>query len=157
MAKTDVDGLFRKFDSLLRISIGIARLGLKNTVDVHDANEAMNMYQLQLGEFKHHVGVPKDPRDVTYQEIRQIVQETYNIVPGGIAFKDAIDKACERNSQVNDYLPRGIGHDKDYRSLEDNSKLKSTAQSSGFTVIIANSPFLSAVEYFFRNLFKCCL
>ena len=124
MAKTDVDGLFRKFDSLLRVSMGIAKRGLKSIVDVHDANEAMNMYQLQLSEFKHHVGIPRDPRDVAYQEIIQIVKDTYNIVPGGIEFRETVKMACERNSQVNDYLGRGIGHDKDHLSLEDNSKLK---------------------------------
>ena len=37
MAKNDVDGLFRKSDSLLRISTGIARLKLKNVVSVEDA------------------------------------------------------------------------------------------------------------------------
>ena len=121
MAKTDVEGIFRKFDSLLRISIGIAKLNLKHIVDVHDANEAMNMYQLQLSEFKHHVGIPRDPRDVAYQEILQIVKETYNVVPGGIEFREAVKIACERNSQVKDYLGRAS---KDYLSLEDNSKLK---------------------------------
>lgn len=45
MAKSGVDGLFRKFDSLLRVSIGIARLKLKSVVDVEDANEAMQIFQ----------------------------------------------------------------------------------------------------------------
>jgi DNA replicative helicase MCM subunit Mcm2 (Cdc46/Mcm family) len=124
MAKTDVDGIFRKYDSLLRISIGIARLKLKNVVDVQDANEAMQIIQFMLGAFKHHVGITRDPRDVTYHEIRQIVKETYNIVPGGITLRESIEKACERKSQVNDYLRRGIGEGKDYLNLGDNIKLR---------------------------------
>ena len=124
MAKSDVDGLFRKFDSLLRISIGIARLKLKSYVDAEDANEAMTMFQLMLSEFAKHVGIPRDPRDASYQEIRQVVKESYNIIPGGIEYREATKKACERNCQVNDYLSRGITDGKDPFSLRDNSKLK---------------------------------
>ena len=51
MAKSGVDGLFRKFDSLLRVSIGIARLKLKSVVDVEDTNEAMQIFQFMLSEF----------------------------------------------------------------------------------------------------------
>jgi hypothetical protein len=76
-----------------------------------------------LSEFAHHVGIPKDPRTATYEEIRQAVKETYNIALGGIAFREALKIACERNSQVNDYVPRVIGENKDYLSLEDNHKL----------------------------------
>jgi DNA replicative helicase MCM subunit Mcm2 (Cdc46/Mcm family) len=64
MGRSDVDGVFKKFDSLLRISIGIARLKLKSIVDIEDANEAMHMLQQMLGEFAKYVGIPRDPRDV---------------------------------------------------------------------------------------------
>ena len=123
MAKTDVDGLFRKFDSLLRVSIGIARLGMKNTVDVHDANTAMNMYQLQLSEFKHHVGIPRDPRDVVYELVKQIVKETYNI-SNGIEFIEAIKKACERDSLAMGYLGKDGKIEGDLLKQRHNFKLR---------------------------------
>lgn len=125
MAKKDVDGLFRKFDSLLRISIAIAKLKLKNIVDIKDANEAMHMYQLMLKEFRHHVGIPKDPRDVSLDEIRQVVKETYNIVKGGIEYIEAVKKACQRNALVMDYLVKDRNLKGEYLKQKNNNKLRS--------------------------------
>ena len=125
MAKSGVDGLFRKFDSLLRVSIGIARLKLKSVVDVEDANEAMQMFQFMLSEFKKHVGIPVDPRDTCYYEMRQIVKETYNIVEGGIEFSEAAKKVSERNSLLKGiHVKDGNMENWDNFRLEHNSKLK---------------------------------
>ena len=145
MAKTNIDGLPRKFDGLLRISIGIARLKLKSVVDVYDAKEAMEMFQAMLNEYKYYVGIPQEPRDVAYGEIRQIVKETYNIVPGGIEYLEAVKKACQRNTLVMDYLV------KDDKSLVDsldqgaNFKLRPIAEllrKDPHIVIVGEKPMV---------------
>lgn len=103
MARKDVTGIFRKVESLYRVSIAIARLKLKEIVDTEDARETMQIFQFMLSEYNQSIGIPREPRDVVYELIRQIVKETYNI-SNGIEFIEAIKKACERDSLAMGYL-----------------------------------------------------
>ena len=103
MAKKDVGGIFRKVESLYRVSIAIARLKLKDVVDTEDARETMQIFQFMLKEYNQLVGIPREPRDVVYQLVREIVKDTYNI-SNGIEFTEAIKKACERDSLAMGYL-----------------------------------------------------
>ena len=103
MARKDVSGIFRKVESLYRVAIGIARLKLKEVVDTEDARETMQIFQFMLKEYNQLVGIPREPRDVVYGLMREIVKETYNI-SNGIEFIEAIKKACERDSLAMGYL-----------------------------------------------------
>ena len=91
------------------------------------------------------MGIPQEPRDVAYGEIRQIVKETYNIVPGGIEYLEAVKKACQRNTLVMDYLV------KDDKSLVDsldqgaNFKLRPIAEllrKDPHIVIVGEKPMV---------------
>lgn len=123
MARKDVSGIFRKVESLYRVAIGIARLKLKDEVDTEDARETMQIFQLMLKEYNQLVGIPRDPRDVGYGLMREIVRETYNI-SNGIEFIEAIKKACERDSLAMGYLGKDGKIDGNLLQQKHNFKLR---------------------------------
>lgn len=138
MAKTDVDGIFRKYDSLLRTSIAIARLKLKNVVDVHDANEAMEIIQFMLGQFKHHVGIPRDPKNVCYELFRQVVKETYNIT-NGISSSEATKIVCNRDSLAMGHLGKDGKIEGKLLTLKQNHKLRDVFD------LLRNDPYIDFI------------
>ena len=123
MARKDVSGIFRKVESLYRVAIGIARLKLKEVVDTEDARETMQIFQFMLKEYNQLVGIPREPRDVVYGLMREIVKETYNI-SNGIEFIEAIKKACERDSLAMGYLGKDGKIDGNLLKQKHNFKLR---------------------------------
>jgi replicative DNA helicase Mcm len=101
MAKADVKGLPRKLETLERIAISIAKLKLKNIVDVEEATEAMQFYNVLLENYQQTVAISKKPVDIAYQEIRKVVKE-HNGFP--ISYVEATKEAYRRNEQVKYYL-----------------------------------------------------
>jgi MCM AAA-lid domain len=101
MGKAGVTGIFRKLESLLRVAIGIARLKLKWTVDLKDAKETIEIFRVMFQNYNHMISAVRDPRDVSYEEIKQVVRE-YNGYP--IHFTEAVRKACVRKELVKYYL-----------------------------------------------------
>jgi DNA replicative helicase MCM subunit Mcm2 (Cdc46/Mcm family) len=101
MGKSGVEGIFRKLESLLRVAIGITRLKLKEIVDLDDAKETMEIFRVMFQNYNHIISPVRDPRDVSYEEIRQVIRE-HNGYP--INFTEAVRKACQRKEQVKYYL-----------------------------------------------------
>ena len=101
MGKAGVTGIFRKLESLLRVAIGIARLKLKWTVDLEDAKETIEIFRVMFQNYNHMISAVRDPRDVSYEEIKQVVRE-HNGYP--IHFTEAVRKACEHKELVKYYL-----------------------------------------------------
>jgi DNA replicative helicase MCM subunit Mcm2 (Cdc46/Mcm family) len=116
MAKADVKGLPRKLETLERIAVSISKLKLKNIVDVEEATEAMQFYNVILQHYQQTVAMSKKPVDIAYQEICAVVKE-HNGFP--ISYVEAVKQACNRNEQVRYYL----GNDKKI-DLENNWKLR---------------------------------
>ena len=119
--KKDVFNSPRRRDSIYRIAKAISKLKLKNIVDVYDAKEAIEFYNVILLELERTVNVPEDPRDVAYKECIAILRELKEF--GGIALYELFKKACERNIQVNQYFginkPLKIEHNSKTRTVYD--------------------------------------
>jgi len=101
MGKSGVEGIFRKLESLLRVAIGIARLKLKVTVDLDDAQETIEIFRVMFQNYNHIISAIRDPRDVSFEEIKKVIRE-HNGYP--INFIEAVRIACQRKDQVKYYL-----------------------------------------------------
>jgi hypothetical protein len=100
-AETDDRGRPRKLEGLYRIAVAISKLKLKNQVDVEDAIETMQHYNVVLLHFSHLVPVSQSPKEVTRETCIDILRE----YPYPIAFTpDLISTACERKEQIKAYL-----------------------------------------------------
>jgi replicative DNA helicase Mcm len=121
MGKAGVTGIFRKLESLLRVAIGIARLKLKWTVDLEDAKETIEIFRVMFQNYNHMISAVRDPRDVSYEEIKQVVRE-HNGYP--IHFTEAVRKACEHKELVKYYLMGKEDISEDKLRLNTNWKLR---------------------------------
>ena len=101
IGKIGVSGLPRKLDSLTRLAIATAKLKLKNIADANDAQEVIKFYNDILKNFNQAIHLSKNPRDLTYDLIRQIIKE-HNGSP--ILLTDAAKTACDRDSSVKCHL-----------------------------------------------------
>jgi replicative DNA helicase Mcm len=109
-----IAGSPRVRDTIFKTAKMIARLKLKNIVDVEDAKEACQFYNVILNEYNHIVNIPSDPKETALNEFLYTIEAAH--VP--ILFEDVIMKTCERNEYVKLYLGN------DYK-LRDNKKLRS--------------------------------
>lgn len=101
MAKNGIRGLHRKLDTIERIAIAIAKLKLKGSVDVEEAREAMQFYNVMLLNYQQTVPLSRNPRDIIYEEVCKIVKERQDI---GISYFKAIRIACSRKGEIKHYL-----------------------------------------------------
>jgi hypothetical protein len=102
-------------ETIYRIAENIARLKLKNVVDIVDAEETMKYYNFVLQQLDKIVAVSLSPRDTAYQECLNILKNANY----AIAFDELKDTACKNKPQVARY----IGKDP---KLESNKKLRTT-------------------------------
>ncbi len=126
MGKSGITGLPRKLDSLLRITISIAKLKLKNVADVEDAQQVMLFYNDILKDFNQASVLATNPRDFAYGEIRKAVKENNG---SAITLTDAAILACSKDKDVKFYLlgKRASNSDnniREYLKLNNNWHLK---------------------------------
>ena len=110
----------RRRDSLYRTAKAIARLKLKDFIDVDDANEAVKFYNVILTQLENTVSIPNNPRYEAYNECVTILKQYERL--GGITLDELLKKACENNQQVNDYLV-GLNNTKSLR-IDKNHKTR---------------------------------
>ena len=110
----------RRRDSLYRTAKAIARLKLKDVIDVKDADEAVKFYNVILTQLENTVSIPIDPRDETFNECMTILKQYEKL--GGITLDELFKKACENNLQVSDYL-KGLNDNKSLR-IDKNHKTR---------------------------------
>ena len=127
MGKVEVSGLPRKLDSLIRITLAIAKIKLKNNADIDDAQEAVQFYNEILKNFNQAAELVRNPRDLTYEEIKNIIKEHDGSL---ISIADAAALACERNDSVRYYL---LGKDafKNYSNLNNDSNKNDNNNANG--------------------------
>ena len=111
--ETDDRGRPRKLEGLYRIAVAISKIKLKNQVDVEDAIETMQHYNVVLLNFSHLVPVSQSPNEVARETCISILQE----FPYPIASKELFKTARDKNEQVKAY----VGND---LSIETNWKLR---------------------------------
>jgi replicative DNA helicase Mcm len=115
MGYAGISGLARKFDSLLRITLAIAKLKLKNMAEIDDAEEAMMFYNEGLKSFNLATQLVTRPRDRSFLAIKEIIKEN-NGSP--IFLTDAAIEASKRNQEIKYHL---LGQGK----LKNNSNIDS--------------------------------
>jgi len=104
----------RIFDTLKNISFAIARLKQKDAIEVEDADEAIEFYNVILQQLEEIVIITKDPRQLAVDEIISILSSTkyrYDFV-------ELVKIACKNN----EFVARYIGND---FHVESNKKLRS--------------------------------
>lgn len=114
MGQKGIKGRPRKLEGLKRIAIAISKLKLKNQVDIEDATDAMEYYNVILMHFNQIIPISQSPKEVAYDTLINILRESETFP---ISFKELAKIACERSEQIRDY----IGEDLD---IENNWKLR---------------------------------
>jgi DNA replicative helicase MCM subunit Mcm2 (Cdc46/Mcm family) len=111
----------RILETIYGIASNIAKLKLKHTVDVADAREAMQFYNVILQQLDMIIALPSNPKDITYEESLTVLRES--AFP--IAYEEVVKTACERNTQVARYVN---GTSNRSLKLRDNKKLRPVLQ-----------------------------
>ena len=117
----------RRRESLYRIARAIARIKLKNVVDVNDAKEAAEFYNVMISKFLQIVKIPENPRDLTVKICIEILRSHKS---SAISFQDLIIKAKQENQQVRDYIGHNLKMQNNYKLravydlLTNNSNIK---------------------------------
>ncbi len=103
----------RILDGLIRISHAWARLRQKDVIDCEDVKEVMEFYNVVLQQLSESVTIPKNPFDLTVEEITNIVLNSEYPYD----FMEAAKRACKTNESVARYIG-------DNFSVEHNKKLR---------------------------------
>ncbi len=121
IGKTSIDGLQRKFDTILRIALAITRLKLKQVVGEAEAKETMAFYNAMLNNYKQvTAAVAESPRDIGINLLKMILQQ-HGTIP--LTMSEIATKMCESNDQLAEYLGT------DFR-LSHNHKLRDTYETA---------------------------
>lgn len=100
-------------ETIITIAKMIARLKLKSTIDVADAKEAMEFYNVILQQLDKIVNITTDPSDETFEVCISILRESYFPIP----FEEVIKSACTKNDRVKHYIGEKF-------KLRENKKLR---------------------------------
>jgi hypothetical protein len=140
MGYSGISGLPRKFDSLIRITIAIAKLKLKNTADVDEAEEAVIFYNKRLEYFNSATRLATHPRDKAFLKIKEIVKEK-NGLP--ILLTDAAIEASKNEQDIKFYLlGQGKLKNKDIEDL----KLNNSYQLKQILIFLRNDPCIQIIQ-----------
>jgi DNA replicative helicase MCM subunit Mcm2 (Cdc46/Mcm family) len=104
-------------NTLYRITRAIARLKLKKEAEYKDAEEALQFYRAMLIEFTNLVVITERSKDLAYRVMVEILRESQIAV----LFNDLTDRACDRNTQIADYIGniRYIDGNRKLRAIRD--------------------------------------
>jgi DNA replicative helicase MCM subunit Mcm2 (Cdc46/Mcm family) len=107
----------RVLDALIRISHAIARLKQKDIVDIEDAKEAMEFYNVILQQPAEVFAVPKDPYNLAAEEITN----TLSTSKFPYDFIELTKDVCKRNESVAKYIGDkfSVEHNKKLRRIRD--------------------------------------
>jgi DNA replicative helicase MCM subunit Mcm2 (Cdc46/Mcm family) len=100
-------------ETIYRIAQNITRLKLKNEVDVGDAKETIDFYNIILQQLDKVVASPANPRDTAYNECFRILRDS----SFPIAFEEVIRTACKMDPRISRYIGRNF-------KLRENKKLR---------------------------------
>ena len=102
----------RRRESLYRLARAIARIKLKDVVDVNDAKEAAEFYNIMISKFLQAVKIPENPRDVTYKICLEILKAHR---ANGMSLLEVIKIAKQENEQIKDYLGNDLRMQSNYK------------------------------------------
>lgn len=140
MGYAGVSGLARKFDSLVRITLAIAKLKLKNIAEIDDAEEAMMFYNEGLKYFNLVTQLVPRPRDRSFLAIKDIIKEN-NGSP--IFLTDAAIEASKRNQDVKYHL---LGQGKFKNNNIDSLRLNNSHALQEILILIRNDTDIQIIQ-----------
>ncbi len=143
MGASGISGLPRKFDSLMRITMSIAKLKLKNSADAEDANETILLYNDILKDFNQVVAISKNPRDLSFDMIRKIIRE-YNGHP--IFLTTAAVEACKRDPNIKYYLLGKDFQGNNHKDIAENLKLNKSHHLKEVLSLLRNDACIQIVK-----------
>jgi replicative DNA helicase Mcm len=109
-------GSYRVLDILYRLSEAVARLKLKEIVDIEDAKEVMEFYNVMLQNFEMAVNVSVNPKQVTYDKFVETLQNSKDMERHvGVTIQELHRIACKDDEQINSYLGPNSTTDKNRR------------------------------------------
>ena len=117
MGQRGIRGRNRKLESLKRIAVSISKLKLKHEVDIEDAKETMELYNVNLMHFQQITPLSQEPKEVTYQTCIEILKE--HSFP--IELQELIKIAGERKEQIKLHIGQvlNIEHNWKLRTIKD--------------------------------------
>jgi len=140
MGTSGISGLPRKFDTLIRMTVAIAKLKLKNTADVDEAEEAVIFYNKRLEYFNLTTRLATHPRDITCLKIKEIIKEK-NGLP--ILLTDAAIEASQIDQDIKYYL---LGQAKFKNKDIDDLKLNNSYQLKQVLIFLRNDPCIQITQ-----------
>jgi hypothetical protein len=140
MGYSGISGLPRKFDSLIRITVAIAKLKLKNTADVDEAEEAIIFYNKRLEYFNSAAGLATHPRDKAFLKIKEIIKEK-NGLP--ILLTDAAIEASKKEQGIEFYL---LGQGKFKNKKIEDLKLNNSYQLKQILIFLRNDACIQIIQ-----------
>jgi DNA replicative helicase MCM subunit Mcm2 (Cdc46/Mcm family) len=103
MTPEDSEASNRLWETLRNLCHAIARLKLKDTIDVEDVTEIIEFYNRQLKYWSQIVNIPSipsDPRDTAYQEIiKKLTGQKF-----AVEFEQLLQAVCKDNVCVSEYI-----------------------------------------------------
>ncbi|CAN5306031.1 minichromosome maintenance protein MCM [soil metagenome] len=121
-------------ETVIRIAMTIAKLKLKKVVDIEDAKETMQFYNVILLQLDMIVALPTNPRDVVYEVCLGVLRES----KWPISFEDIVKSACDRNQQVRHY----IGHTFELSQNHKLRPIREMLENHSRIKIVKNTPLV---------------
>ncbi len=131
----------RMLEKLIRIAKSIARIKLKNKVDVDDAKEALEFFNAIIIQYQAFVQtIPKDPRDLAIGIFIDILK------PGiPYSFEELAKSACEKDDYVKSYLQSGYYKDK-VKTNKNKFKIENNKKLRNIYEILTHNPHIQIVS-----------
>lgn len=132
IATNDAFSSKRILQSLFKIAKGFARLYLKDTADIAEAQKAIQFYNLVLSQYGRSITAPVEPRILTMQKIQAFVLKT----AAPVTFEYALEQVAKEDPQIAAYLGKKT------LKPESNKKVRAVydmlKQSPGANISIVN-------------------
>jgi DNA replicative helicase MCM subunit Mcm2 (Cdc46/Mcm family) len=113
----------RRLEALFNATKARARFLLKDTADLNDAIAVVKFYRQMVVNYEQGIIEPKDVTDVAAEECFKILGETQLNMSVPYTVKELLEKACNRNPQVEKYIKSGMAK-KDYFDRSNNKQAR---------------------------------
>jgi hypothetical protein len=120
MSPEDSEASNRLWETLRNLCYAVARLKLKDTVDVKDAKEVIEFYNKQLEYWSQIADIPPDIRDLAKQEmVKKLTGQKF-----ATEFIELLKAVCEDTMVVDQYVKKSDKEDKRDWNVRSNKKIR---------------------------------
>lgn len=131
----------RLLEKLTRIAKSIARIKLKDEVDVDDAKEALEFFNAVIIQYQSFIQtIPKDPRYLAIGVFMDILKPGFPY-----SFEELAKSVCERNEYVKSYLV-GSSHNDKVKASKNNFKIENNKKLRNIYDILKENPHIQIIS-----------